>query len=105
MNDVYQRSDNSTRESWTTANVSGKRFLDKPVYLLTSGQTFSAAEDFSYALKNLKRAKLIGETTGGGAHPIGPHRINDHYFIIVPIGRSIRQSDATDHYAALRWHP
>jgi hypothetical protein len=96
LNDVYSRSDNSTRESWTTPNVSGKRFLDKPVYLLTSRQTFSAAEDFSYALKNVKRATVIGETTGGGAHPIGPYRINDHYFIIVPIGRSISPITKTD---------
>lgn len=96
LNDVYRRSDNTTRESWTTANVSGKQFLDKPVYLLTSRRTFSAAEDFSYALKNLKRATVIGETTGGGAHLIGPHRINDHYFIIVPIGRSISPITKTD---------
>ena len=96
LNDVYQRSDNSTRESWTTANVAGKRFLDKPVYLLTSRRTFSAAEDFSYALKNLKRATVLGESTGGGAHLIGPHRINDHFFIIVPIGRSISPITKTD---------
>jgi len=60
LNDVYQRSDNSTQESWTIANVAGKRFLDRPVYLLTSRRTFSAAEDFSYALKNLKRATVSG---------------------------------------------
>jgi retinol-binding protein 3 len=96
LNDVYHRSDNSTQESWTAANVSGKRFLNKPVFLLTSRQTFSAAEDFSYALKNLKRATLIGESTGGGAHPIAPHRINDHFIIVVPIGRSISPITKTD---------
>jgi len=96
LNDVYERSDNSTRESWTKANVAGRRFLDKPVYLLTSRRTFSAAEDFSYALQNLKRATVLGESTGGGAHLIGPHRINDHYFIIVPVGRSISPITKTD---------
>ena len=96
LNDVYRRSDNRTEESWTAASVAGKRFLDKPVYLLTSRQTFSAAEDFSYALKNLKRATVVGETTGGGAHPIGPHRINAHFYVIVPIARSISTITPTD---------
>lgn len=45
------------------------RYLDKPVYLLTSPHTFSSAEEFTYDLKNLKRAQSVGETTGGGANP------------------------------------
>jgi C-terminal processing protease CtpA/Prc len=47
---------------------------------------FSTAELFSYDLKNLKRATLIGETTGGGAHVVAPHRLGDHFFIEVPFG-------------------
>lgn len=34
----------------------------------SSRRTFSAAEEFTYNLKNLKRATIVGETTGGGAH-------------------------------------
>ena len=49
-----------------------KRYLDKPVYVLTSKRTFSGAEEFTYNLKNLKRATIVGETTGGGANPGGP---------------------------------
>ena len=96
LNDMYDRSENSTIQFWSAPFVSGKRFIDKPVFLLTSSQTFSAAEDFSYALKNLKRATLIGETTGGGAHPISPRRIDDHFTVIVPIGRSISPITKTD---------
>lgn len=96
LNDVYHRSDNSTNQLWTAPFVSGKRFIDKPVILLTSRRTFSAAEDFSYALKNLKRATLIGEPTGGGAHPISPRRLNDHFTVIVPIARSISPITKTD---------
>lgn len=40
----------------------------------------SAAEDLSYVLKNLRRATLIGETTGGGAHQIQRRRIDNHFF-------------------------
>jgi Peptidase family S41/N-terminal domain of Peptidase_S41 in eukaryotic IRBP len=96
LNDAYDRSENITIQFWTAPFVSGKRFIDKPVFLLTSRQTFSAAEDFSYALKNLKRATLIGENTGGGAHPISPRRIDDHFTVIVPIARSISPITKTD---------
>ena len=62
----------------------GKHLDDKPAYVLTSKETFSGAEEFSYNLKNLKRATIIGETTGGGAHPVSGHRIDDHFMIGVP---------------------
>ena len=67
----------------------GKRYLNKDVYVLTSKRTFSGAEEFTYNLKNLKRATIIGETTGGGAHPGGGFRINEHFGIFVPTGRAI----------------
>lgn len=63
---------------------------------MTSEDTFSAGEDFAYALKNLKRATLIGKATGGGAHPGSPHRINEHFAMIVPSGRSISPITKTD---------
>ena len=90
LNDLYFRPDNSTRQWWTLPYVPGKRYGDKKdVYVLTSKRTFSAAEEFTYNLKNLKRATIIGETTGGGAHPGGPRRINEHFAIWVPSGRAI----------------
>jgi C-terminal processing protease CtpA/Prc len=89
LNDAYDRNANSTTQFWTSPYVPGKKFVDKPVFLLTSKATFSAAEDFSFALKNLKRATLVGETSGGGAHPIEPHRIDDHFSVVVPFARSI----------------
>ena len=61
----------------------------KAHYVLTSKRTFSAAEEFTYNLKSLKRAKIVGETTGGGAHPGGGRRINEHFAIWVPTGRAI----------------
>jgi retinol-binding protein 3 len=96
LNDAYSRKENSTTQFWTSSYVPGRKFVGKPVYVLTSRVTFSAAEDLSYALKNLKRATLIGETTGGGAHPIEPRRIDDHFSIIVPSARSISPVTKTD---------
>jgi C-terminal processing protease CtpA/Prc len=57
--------------------------------VLTSSRTFSGAEEFSYNLKALKRATIIGETTGGGAHPVSDRRIDDHFTIGVPGARAI----------------
>ncbi|HEU4754086.1 MAG TPA: S41 family peptidase, partial [Armatimonadota bacterium] len=71
---------------YTLASVPGKRYLGRPVYLLTSSRTFSAAEEFTYNLKNLKRATLVGETTGGGANPGGVLRIGEHFGVFIPMG-------------------
>jgi retinol-binding protein 3 len=64
--------------------------------VLTSDRTFLGAEEFSYDLKMLKRATLVGETTAGAAHMVGPHRIDDHFMILVPYARSINPISKTD---------
>lgn len=89
LNDLYWREGNRTEEFWTKKEVAGKRYLNKDVYVLTSKRTFSGAEEFTYNLKNLKRATIIGETTGGGAHPGGGFRISEHFGMFVPTGRAI----------------
>lgn len=89
LNDLYWREGNRTDEFWTKKDIAGKRYLNKDVYVLTSKRTFSGAEEFTYNLKNLKRATIIGETTGGGAHPGGGFRISEHFGMFVPTGRAI----------------
>jgi hypothetical protein len=89
LNDFYSRPTNETRASWTLAYVPGRRLPDADVYVLTSSRTFSGAEEFAYNLKHLKRATIVGETTGGGAHTVGGRRINDRFAIMVPSGRPI----------------
>ena len=89
LNDLYWREGNRTDEFWTRKEVAGKRYLGKDVYVLTSHYTFSGAEEFSYNLKNLKRATIVGETTGGGAHPGGGFRVSEHFRMFVPTGRAI----------------
>ncbi|HEX4461207.1 MAG TPA: S41 family peptidase, partial [Polyangia bacterium] len=96
LNDIYERKENKTTEQWTNPAVPGNKLVDKPVFVLTSKRTFSGAEDFSYALKNLKRATIIGETTGGGAHPTRPVRLDDHFLLGVPFARSVSTITKTD---------
>ena len=84
LNDFYNRSEHSTEQSWTHPPVPGNRLADKPAFVLTSLSTFSAAEGFSYDLKMLNRATLVGETTSGRGHMGMGHRIDDHFTIRVP---------------------
>lgn len=62
------------------------RYLNKPVYLLTSKRTFSGAEGFAYNLQAMKRVTIVGERTGGGANPGGELRACDHFAVWVPAG-------------------
>lgn len=96
LTDIYWRPTNSLTQYKTLPYVQGKQMPKVDVYLLTSQQTFSAAEDFSYSLQNLKRVTIIGETTGGGAHPIEQAEASDHFFITIPEGRSISAITKTD---------
>jgi C-terminal processing protease CtpA/Prc len=96
LNDLYWRKGNKTDEFWTTPTVLGKKYVGKDVYLLTSNRTFSGAEEFSYNLKNLKRATIVGETTGGGANPGGMVRLEDHFGVFVPTGRAINPITKTN---------
>ncbi len=90
LNDLaYRRK--GTREydinqSWTQPYVPGLRYADKEIYILTSNQTFSAAEEFAYDLQALKRATVVGETTGGGANPGDPYRLTAHFASFIPNG-------------------
>ncbi|MBN1149773.1 S41 family peptidase [candidate division WOR-3 bacterium] len=70
INDFYYRIDDVYEQSWTYSFVPGSKMTETPVYILTSSYTFSAAEEFTYDLQKLERASIVGDTTGGGAHPI-----------------------------------
>jgi C-terminal processing protease CtpA/Prc len=96
LNSLYWRERDRTDEFWTT-EIAGPRFgQSKPVYVLTSPKTFSGAEEFSYNLKSLKRATLVGERTGGGAHPGAVRALNDRFSIFVPTGRAINPVTGTN---------
>ncbi len=90
LNSLYFRPADRTDDFYTDPGVPGSKFgPTKPVYVLTSGYTFSAAEEFTYNLQARKRATIIGETTGGGAHPGGVVQIGPHLTVFVPSGRAI----------------
>jgi C-terminal processing protease CtpA/Prc len=94
---MYNPRENTTEESWTRSPVPGSRLADKPVFVLTSGRTFSGAEHFSYDLKMLKRATIVGETTAGATDVGTFHRLDDHF------GMGIRETRAINPYAEPDW--
>ena len=74
------------QESYLTLPfVTGERYLNRPVYVLTSTGTFSAAEGFTYFMQKNKKAIIIGEKTIGGGHSGSSVSILDGYLSFIPI--------------------
>lgn len=99
LNSFYVRSTDTMEQFWTQEFVDGPRLTDVPVYVLTSNFTFSAAEEFTYNLKNLERGVIVGETTGGGAHPVEGHMFSFDGFSIsmsLPFGRAVNPITGTN---------
>ena len=64
LDNLYFPASDTTLELWTEWPVPGPSFGgSKPIYVLTSRETISAAEGFGYDLQQLERAVLVGETT------------------------------------------
>ena len=74
----------------------GPRYLDREVFVVTSGATFSGAEQFAYDLQAIGRATIVGATTGGGAHPTRFIPISDTIEITVPIARAVNPVTGTN---------
>lgn len=96
LNDIFRADTGETRQFWALPYVPGPRYPDRPVYLLTSGRTFSGGEDLCYTLQSLGRAEVIGETTGGGAHPTRPFPVSAAVHIAVPFARSVNPVTGTN---------
>jgi hypothetical protein len=96
LNDIFHADTGETRQFWSLPYLPGSRYLDRPVYVLTSSRTFSGGEDLCYTLQALGRAEVIGETTGGGAHPTRPFPISAAVHIAIPFARSINPVTGTN---------
>jgi C-terminal processing protease CtpA/Prc len=88
--DFSAPSEDRLEQHWTLPHVPSARYLDRPVYLLTSQHTISAPELFAYTLQALQRAVVVGETTAGAANRIGKYQINEHFSVVIPIGHTTK---------------
>jgi hypothetical protein len=93
----YNSREDSAAAMWTHSPMPGSQLANKPVYVLTSSRSVSAAEHFSYNLKMLHRATIIGETTAGASDTGIFHRIDDHF------GLALRESRVPNPYPVPDW--
>ncbi|MEZ0095195.1 S41 family peptidase [Streptacidiphilus sp. EB129] len=97
LNTLYLREGDTYTQSWTLPYVPGRRFGgSKPVYVLTSGTSFSGAEELAYDLQQLGRATVVGERTGGGAHPRESWTVHPHLEATIPVARAINPVSGTN---------
>ena len=96
LNDIFHADTGETRQFWSLPYLPGARYVDRPVYVLTSSHTFSGGEELCYNLQALGRAELIGETTGGGAHPTRAFPVSSAVMIGIPFARSINPVTGTN---------
>lgn len=89
VNSIYWRDTDKTDEFWTTNILDGKWYgTSRPVYILTSKSTFSAAESFSSLMQASGRAKIVGEVTRGGANPGSIVAVDNNFRMFVSTGRA-----------------
>lgn len=96
MNDLINRSTNDTTVFFADPVKVQHLTLSMPIYILTSHRTFSGAEDFAYGMQMAKRAIIVGEKTGGGAHPTKPISVGQGIVISIPFARSLNPVTHTD---------
>jgi hypothetical protein len=91
--------DSVTGESETsrvTDKLAAPRMVGKPLYVLTSGSTGSAAEEFAYHIKNFKLGTLIGEPTAGAANNDSITPVAPGFVISTSTGRPVHPVTGTN---------
>lgn len=97
LSGTYHRPSDRLTPLHSPGDVPGRRFGgEKPLYILISDRTFSAAEHFAYDLQALGRAVIVGAPSGGGAHPFEYRRVGRHFVLGLPESRSVNPITGTD---------
>ena len=97
LNTMHGHGGARSEQSWSLPHVPGARFGgSKPLYVLSSDSTFSAAEELAYDLQQLGRAVVVGERTRGGSHPCQGWTVHPHLEATVPVGRAINPVSSTN---------
>ncbi len=96
INDFYQRETDGIEQYYTSSYVPGPRLAGRPLYVLVSNLTGSAAEEFAYDVQTHELGTLVGATTAGAANPGGLFRLTDHLAAFIATGRAINPVTKTN---------
>jgi C-terminal processing protease CtpA/Prc len=93
LNDSIERKE--TRQRWTVEWLPVRRYT-KPVYVVTSGRTYSGGEALTYTLQAMHRGRVIGERTRGGAHLARWYSIHANFAVQIPWARNVYPATGGD---------
>jgi C-terminal processing protease CtpA/Prc len=94
IGETFSRPDSTIEQTWTYAAVPGPRYdAGKPLFILTSPTTFSAAEALAVGLRTQRKAVLVGEQTRGGVNQGDFLPIGTRFMMFVPSVASTHPND------------
>jgi hypothetical protein len=96
VNDIIVPNKRDTTKGWTDPTATDGVILRMPVFVLTSTQTVSAAEDLAYAMQATKRGTIAGEKTAGGSHPTGPVFLGHGFVAGIPFAHTYNIHTGTE---------
>lgn len=80
----------------TLAVPAKERMIGKPLYLLTSGETGSAAEEFTGHVTGYRLGKVVGQNTAGAAFRSDIVAVGSQFVFSVSVGRGVLASTGKD---------
>jgi C-terminal processing protease CtpA/Prc len=96
LSDVIEGPNGPARQFWASGYLAGPRYLDRPVFVLVSGATFSGGEALAYDLQAQGRVTVVGEVTRGGAHPSEVVSLGNSVELRLPVARTVNPITGTD---------
>ena len=96
LNRFYEREGDRMTDFATLSNFSGRRRPDVPVFVLISGGTGSAAEEFAYDVKTQSRGIIVGEPSYGGANPGGDFDAGEGFTVFISTGAAVNPITQTN---------
>lgn len=93
---TFHMAGNQTDRTSTLANLPAGRMVGKPLYVLTSGRSASAAEEFTGHIAGYRLGELIGATTAGAGFRNQFFPLPGGYLISISVGRAVLASTGKD---------
>ncbi|MEM9387977.1 MAG: S41 family peptidase [Pseudomonadota bacterium] len=92
----YTRPTDEKTSTYTFQDVGAPRYLDRPVIILVSAETFSLGEHFAYAMKHFDKAEIIGQVSAGAANGISFRLVDDNFVIQIPAQQTVNPVTKTN---------